>query len=313
MFIGFRYEVGTDYKIYLSIQNLISRLPWNQLTMVKWEYGALAFFKVTSIIFKDPKIIFVMLSLFTLFPIYKVNKIYSYKYLPYSIATFCFIFLPFSMNGMRQSIAMSFIILTVVCMLKDKKILTIISFLMAFMIHNTALIFLPYIIIAILFRKKNPSKYILLLTSIISILILFFGNKLIEFGFIENYSGYLQNVNAHDISWTALLFHIPILLLIFFFNKEKNKDNNLLNSFVISGIILDVIGTSAKYLSRISLYFTFFEILYIPIILDNIKDHSNKNIIKIMYMIYLIIYFILQFYVIGKHEIFPYKTWLFMG
>lgn len=310
MLIGCREDVGTDYNSYIYYYNFISNLNFNELSIVDWEYGALFIFKLTSILFKSSKAIMIVLAILTIYPIYKLNKLYDYKYLPYSVLTYCFIFLPFSMNGMRQAIAMSFIALAVGYLMKEENVKSILLIIIAYLFHKSAIIVIPYLALFMIKKGRKIERDYILITLMVSILILFFNDDLINLGFISEYDYYLENVSIENISFTALIFHIPIIMILLGFSNKEEKHLKLLKGLTISGIILDIIGTSKQYLSRIALYYTMFEILLIPILLQHIRNQTTKKFVSFLYICFLIIYFIYQFYILGRHEIFPYQTWL---
>ena len=52
LFIGLRYNVGTDYNSYLSMYNSISKIDnISTLLQIDWEIGALFLFKIVSLLF----------------------------------------------------------------------------------------------------------------------------------------------------------------------------------------------------------------------------------------------------------------------
>lgn len=310
LLIGCRESVGTDYDSYIYYYNFISNLNFDELNVVDWEYGAVLIFKLTSLIFSNEKFIMIVLGILTIYPLYKLNKLYDYKYLPYSILTYSLMLLPFSMNGMRQAIAMSFIALAVGYLMKENKLKSIISIIIALLFHKSAIIIIPYLILFMIKKGSKIERDYTLITLLISVVILFFNEYLINLGFISEYDYYLTDINIGNISLNSILFHIPIILIMLSFSNKEQNHLNLLKGLVISGIILDFIGTSKQYLSRISLYYTMFEILLIPMLIKHINNQTTKKIISFLYIIFLVIYFVYQFYILGRHEIFPYQTWM---
>ena len=304
---GLRYKVGTDYEAYLDYYNLIKYSSWKSLFLINWEYGALIIFKLASFLYETPTIMFFIIGFLNLYPLYRVNKLYEYKYLSYSILTFCCLFLPFCLNGMRQGIAMGFVLLSFMYLIEQKQIKSIIALVTAILFHKTAVLIIPYIIIYKLFKEKNFGKYCIVLSITLSIVILFFLKDFFAENDILTYSYYLNDININNISIKVMMFYIPVIILMLLFSKRKQLYHKVSSTLVVSGIFFDIIGTSAKYLTRISLYFTFFQILLLPYLIQNIKNNDTKKIIKVLYVVYLILYFIIQFYMMGKHEIFPYR------
>lgn len=309
--IGLRYEVGTDYNAYLSIYNNIKNISWNQIFQTKIEYGSFVIFKVTWLISKNQYTIFSVIGFLTLLPIYIANKEFDYKYLPYSILIFCMIYLPTCLNIMRQGIAIGFLCLSFVYIYKSKNRKAAIAAIIAILFHKSSFLLIPYEILYIFLKKKNYAKYSTILTLIISVIILFFFKELTGYMQLEEYNYVLKEINVERISYSSILFYLPILIIVCVF-KQKEKLFATLKSLYIDGIILHIVGTAAIYFYRISFYFTIFQIFLIPISIYNIKKRNTRLLVKILCIIYLLIYFVSQYYIHGKSEIFPYKTWLFM-
>ena len=309
LLIGLRYNVGTDYESYLRVYKIIRITPWNQLNNINMELGCKVLFKLISTFSKNDYIIFIFTGFLTIYPIYKLNKVLNYKYLPYSILTFCMLFLPFCLNGIRQGIALSFLCLSFTYLYKKEYKKTIISFVTGFLFHKSSLLFLPYEILYIIIKEKKYRKYSIMITIIISIAILFFFKDLMNVDELEKYTYLLKKISVENISLNSLFFYTPILIITLIY-KQKTTVYNILQSLFIDGIILHIVGTSAQFFYRISLYFTTYQIILIPYIIQNIKTKNSRITIKMIYIIYLIIYFVYFSYICGKHEIFPYDTWI---
>ena len=308
LFIGFRYNVGTDYDNYVNTYNIIKNLNFFELIDYDWELGGKVILKIASL-FNYDKLVFILIAVFNLLPIFMINKMYNYKYLAFSILTYNFLFLPFCMNGMRQGISMSFILYSMFLLLNNKRKNSIIFFILAFLFHKSCILFLPYYLCLLFDKTENKRKFMkqsIVITLSSSFLILFFLKSfLVEYGILK-YSSYINKIDTSNISFNVILSSIPILLIIFL-SKKNDYITNTLKPIVISGLIFYIVGTSAQYLYRIGLFFTYFEIFLVPYIINKIDDKKLKTLIYILYIIYLILYFWYQFYFVGQHEIFPYQ------
>lgn len=313
IFIGFRYYVGTDYKNYIIFYNNCKNLSIIDLFQVNWEKGALAILKIVSLFTQDGKYFFIPLAFLSIYPLFKSNKLFGYKYLPLSILIFNLIYLPFFMNGMRQGIAMSFVTYSILLILKKHKKRSIVNLIIAYLFHKSCLLFLPFYLIVFFDKSesnKKTFKYMILSSVLISLIILFFlKDYLLSLGILK-YSSYLNSIDVNNISFNYIFTYLPVIILLIAM-RYRDSTINTLKSLIISGYIFGIIGTTAKYLNRISLYFTFFEIILIPYMLANIKNKRTRIIITFLYILYIIIYFLYQYYVLGRNEIFPYQSWLF--
>ena len=315
IFIGFRYNVGTDYGNYLNDYQNVAMTSWSQLPSLKLELFVAALFKICSYIFIDPRLIFVALGFLLLYPIYKTNKIYDYKYLAYSVLTFCILFLPFGLNGMRQGIAMGFTLLACVRFMRNDVKTGIVDFIISVLFHTSAWIVLPYIVAIYVCRRWNIgfTKVNVLLTAFIAIAVLFFlGNILSGYGFTQ-YNYMLGNTDAEQISLRSLISYIPIVMLIFCLRggQEERFETVVMKNLTISGICLFVVGTSAQYLSRFGLYFIMPSVILLPKLIQGIRVKRTRLALKGLFVIYLIVFFVTQYAIHGYHGILPYQTWIF--
>lgn len=316
-FIGFRYNVGTDYDSYLKSYTTISEVSWSKLPSLRTELLVASIFKLCSYILWDARLIFVVLGFLMLWPIYKINKLYDYKYLAYSVLIYCVLFLPFGLNGMRQGIAMGFAMLSLVYMYRKKIKNGLISFVLAVLLHTSSLIILPYLVLIYFTERKNIKFSVLnlLLTAFISVAVLFFlNNFLLENGFSQ-YDYILGKINIERMSLNGAIMYAPILLLTLILrnNGIEKKEYSITKGLTISGAIFSIVGTAAQYLSRFSLFFLMPSIVLVPQLIQSIPKKNIRIILKCLLFIYLLIFFYVQYSLWGKHEILPYQTWIFGG
>lgn len=317
LFVGLRYRVGTDYDAYLRMYDRIGSTSWNSIWASGTELLLTLVFKICSSFLSEPRLIFVILAILLFAPLYLANKQFGYKYLAYSILTFCIMFLPFGMNGMRQGIAMSFVLLSFTYLMKDRTRGAVISLIIAVLFHTTALIVLPYFILFLIRKRKkiNTTFWSLVLTGALSIIVLFFLNSLFLNSGFSKYSYILGAVDLEKMNLFSVVLYLPLAAFTFFLYPRGKADETVQEhkDLMISGLVFQLIGSSAQYLSRFALYFLIFAIFLMPELLQHVSDKRIRVLAKIIYLIYLITYFIIQFAVMGTHEILPYQTWIFGG
>ena len=177
-FIGFRYDVGTDYDNYLRLYRRIKASTLEFAVSQKMEplFGVL--YWTFSKLFSIDYWIFFLHGILAVLPVYILNRIYGYKYLGYSVLIYCFLFLPFSLNGMRQGAAIGMILLAIVYLAEMKHWKAIISFFLATQLHRSAILVLPHLVVYYMCKKYkwNFAKLNLLLTIGVAFVVLFFLN-----------------------------------------------------------------------------------------------------------------------------------------
>ena len=220
IFVGCRYYVGTDYESYIDLYNTIATLDFSELYLVNMEIGPKLLFKLIYILFDNQYFIFIGLAFLSLYPLYKSNKLYDYKYLGYSILTYCFMFLPFSMNGMRQGVAMSFLVLSFVYLFKDKKINSLIVFIIAFLFHKSAILILPYLLLFMFNKGKSAEAYSILITMVLSVLLLFFNSAMLKIGIVSDYEYMIGGLDIDNMSFKSLFLFIPFIIIMISYNNK---------------------------------------------------------------------------------------------
>ena len=313
-FIGFRKNVGTDYKAYANTYLSVKDMEWQDLFHLRLEPFVGIIYKLFSALFSDYHWIYFMYGALALLPIYIANRLYNYKYLAFSMLAYCMFFLPFSLNGMRQGVAISFALLSFVLLIKERKKHAILSFILAVLFHNTTVIVVPFFLVSLLKKKeirKEIVYYILIAVAMIISMLTFLKSFLDEHE-LSSYGGYLSNMSYDNISFASIVSFLPVLIIIFLMARKYVKpieDVVRLRALFYIGMIFQIAGTLAQYANRIALFFLPSLILLVPIFLDSIKNPLVRYALKILFIIYFIAYFVVQFVIWGRHDIIPYETW----
>ena len=203
----------------------------------------------------------------------------------------------FFLTGFRQSFAIAICLIALEFALNRKLMGFILSILIAFSIHQTAIVFIPvYWIVKVGLTKRQA------LVDLVAILVLSQGiPRLISLGnevFDKNYQGnFVGNRLGGMIN---ILVGISVLVVMFYqSNRYKNPNhtaegmNNSIQS--LSGFFhLTTIGTGiyalrfqALVLERISLYFTPCLMILLPHIVNTSFTRDSKRIVKLVLVVIL--------------------------
>ena len=313
LLIGLRLNVGTDYNSYIADYEKIRAMSWGEAFSYRMEPFIVILYKTMSYIFAGwPYWIFIMYGVMALLPVYLANKVFNYKYLALSVLAFCLLYVPFIMNGMRQGVAVGFVLLSIALLSKSKTKLAIVSLIPAFLFHMSSLIVLPFLIVYLVCKKikKSYCAASLILAAIILCGIFVFGNTGL-------YGGYLAHASISSLSFKSLIAYFPIIVLAI--NCERKNVKNtikeggsgvLMSSNILCGICFQVIGTIAPFVNRLAFYFIPSFIFLAPIYLGSINNKRNRNIVMVIYVLYLLAFFIVEYVVWGRNNIIPYLTWV---
>ncbi len=330
---GFRYEVGSDYNGYINIFNSFLGKDFSQIWAGSGDIGEKLIMGTTAVLHGDVRLIFWIYALLTLYPIYKINKNSQFKYLAYSMLIFNLTILPVCMNIMRQGAAMSFVLLAFdYAMLDFKKRRPIICMGIAIALHTSALLMLPFLILYMLSKRRSKKTHILalLLALGISLSLTTIFKDVLDWAGLSGYDYMLNITKDLGLSFGYIMMNLPyyvmVLFVLFLYRKDqkrsrKDQKGNESDSFVvgtsftmlINGSIIEIASSFAKNLSRISHYFSIFQVILLPLALQNINRKESRIFAKVLCVSVLIVLFVVRCYVLGYYEIIPYKTWLFMG
>ena len=204
-----------------------------------------------------------------------------------TIGFICLGALTFSMNGMRQALAMSICLLGYEFVKKKKFILFLLTVILATLFHKTAFIFLiAYFIYNMKWNKINIS---LLLISLI-VFVLYVNKIAVVFDKLVD-KNYAEGDSFTKGGYVTVLIYLLCLGITLLNRNILKNDVNIRASFVLStfGLFLYL----ARYFStqiyeRASYYFFFF----ILILLSSIVDESeNKNLMRLIVIILSIFLF----------------------
>ncbi len=197
----------------------------------------------------------------------------------------------FSLTGLRQTMALALLLLSY-SYLKDRKLTKfILIVVIASLFHSSALIF---VVAYPLFNMKIGIKHAF---GVIGSLILatFFENLIREFILVLSWTDQLSEYANRDTSLTisGFIIQISIFLFCLFFKKgvliSDNRNLGLYN-LIFLGVIFQAFSTVIAEFFRISMFFSIYSIVLIPIAINTIKDNNIKVIVYLLVITALIAY-----------------------
>lgn len=307
---GFRFDVGTDYMMYNHRFTLIltNSQPFNYAILNMYLIRGFQALGLTN------QAIFLCYSGIILFGIYYFIEKLSYAkeisaLLFLSIGIFYFS----TMNEIREWVAVSLSLISVVHLVKKKYIKAIFFTIIGILFHFSAIIFL--FILPFLAKRYTKYNIGLMLIGIFSIATLI----PIVLAYTP-YNMYLTTLRFADHSsqlFVALYCVVLIFFLIYFkyFNHKYNMDRGLiilLNMNILSILIL-LIGyeLNIDFLSvmRVNMYFEMQLIILIPLFLVNLNNSKFKQLVFISIILFCTSYF---FYLVAfkgeMYKLVPYNA-----
>lgn len=322
LFGGLRYKVGADWDAYETLFNGVSSIE----EVVKSREEKL--YMMSNFLIKfifDSYGFFVFIFFLVAFSLkFYVIKLYSKDVFLSLIIYIYGVLLIYDFNGIRQGMAMSFIMLSIPYMLERRFGKFIFLIVIACFFHISAIVFLPFYFLSRI--EYSNKKLITIITLCILIAIplrsiiqnsLFYQLFMASESF-SHYSTYTDGDN-YQINTSILsvaLFQRLIIFFMFIASYDSMKiDSNLKlllrNGYFISIMIFLLLSFSDQFAARISFNYKLLEILMVPAILTAV---SNK------YIKVLLLFFFLILSVVGTERLIsvpygyllPYRNLLFI-
>ena len=202
-------------------------------------------------------------------------------------------FFNFSMHGVRQGLAIAFIMLAYFP-LKDKKLIKFLLLVfIATCFHKSAAIF----VIAYPFCRLGLNKRtIFLYLGLIGILLVT-GNDLIrQFAtevsvYDERFAGYA--ITEKSLSYAGIIqFSLFLILVLCNLNRfqSQDKDSSILITLLILAMIFQAFAIYIAEMFRVAMYFSIFLVLLVPRLLKTFPQNSRKTVTLIVCSL-LLLYF----------------------
>lgn len=275
---GQRWMTGTDFPNYL-------RYYVQDYTRNEWGYFSLqSFVRDNNLYFG---IIIFAIFLFTQINFYRFFTKFQYDGMLIFIFLISEIFFA-QMSQIRQYVAISFFINSYYHSYKDEKIKSLINLILSYSFHTSALFFVPLLFIKLPFNQK---KLGMILTTFF-ILPFIDVHVIFKLPFLSRYSHYVGGYFDVPLSFNHAIKYYTVLLILVFFSswayKLKSSRNNLL---IYNGIFyyMLIYGLSFHFapLFRVATFFQVFEIIFLVILANNLKnipEYLSKKVIALLFI-----------------------------
>lgn len=325
-----RYKIGYDYNMYATGFFYMHLDGFETLAYKDWEIGFVLLTKVLGLFLPDFFYYMAFFAIVSLVPaaifIYKNSEVPWISTVLY-VNTFLFFM---TMNFMRQSVAVSLVMLSWHFIKKKKFIPFLIVILIASLFHQTVLIMIPiYFIIKMQIKPKGVVIYAFFLLwfyisskDLINILTKFFHEEYNRSIFV-----------TEGISIVYAILPLVIALTAFFLSKftinTKNENKYLINMAFITALFF-ITAVRHGIIERLAYYTLIFTILLVPTIYKSIRqngfiigfekksnnpavttERSKKVAATIVLLIILAISYLSFYYGLNEnaHGVVPYNTW----
>lgn len=226
---------------------------------------------------KDYQLYISLISLFVTICFGRFIYQYSPNPLQSILYHFGLLFFTFHFSALKQSIAMTFLLLAFDQIVKQKPVKFLLIVLIAGQFHFPALVFLPAYWIA----KLRPGKSYLILLGTLLVVTYIFRNQIINF-MIELYRDTEANVDLSDVRFlrTKALIMVIIVTAAVIFRVPTNEDRiyNMLLLFMGLAIVFQTFCGYDNTFERLADYYFQFSVVFIPMVFD--KNANRKSLLS---------------------------------
>lgn len=296
-----RYGVGQDY--FYTYTKIFEKVIAGRADEAWGDIGYTLLNRLVAIFSSDYASIFVVTAIIFCFCILKSiynnseDQVMSSYLLVCSGYYFCFL------NGMRQMIAISIMMISLKYIKEHNGIKFALCVMIASLFHLTALIFIPVYFFNKLNLNNRKRLLIVLACYVLSGPLSILASKIIM---LTKYSWYISGAYSTErLGYISALMGIIILLFACIYGKEKDK---LLIDLQMIAVCINAFIGEIPLASRLVWIFGTSVIFLIPNVVKNIQNKTMRQFVIIgIYALYFL-YFIYTVGVKNSNNVLPYMT-----
>ncbi len=292
----FRYKYnGFEYFRNMSIQDAIHLNKDVGYVLLNKVVGS---FSDSFILFRN-LIYFFNITVFCIF-VYKNTNYYSFSIVLYLAVGY----LGFNFTIFRESIAVSFCIIGLMFLKKEKYFVFFLFILIAVSFHQTAILCLIYV--PLIKYKNNQRIFIKFFLFLIVLPIMFLSaNKILRLYQRNDYT----NIYTSGTGVALLVFFVIVFLEISVLFRHSINKHSIDYDLALSVLFFQILAVSFSLYNRCIQYFYPPLIVLISNCISEVKNKKNKLFLLFLFFLeFSILYF--KFLIDDLNDIVPYQSWL---
>lgn len=217
------------------------------------------------------------ITIISAFVIYVFGR-FIYRYSVSPVQSFVYYwglwFYTFNFSALKQSIAMSLILLAFDAVLERKLLRFLIIVFLAMQFHFPAAIFLP----AYFLIKLNPRRGFLVFVASAFLVVFFWRDEIMNFMLQFYYEG--ESFAGEDRFLTGKVTVMLLLVLFALFFKPPQKDNIVYSAslqFVAIATVIQLFSVYNNVFERLADYYFQFSVIFVPFIFD-VQGSKRRDI-----------------------------------
>lgn len=250
--------------------------------------------------------ILLVASFFTVFFVYYACSKLSVN-LSFSLLIFYCLFYFVSLNGVRQMLSASIILVGFTYLLNGKTVNFVIITLLAIGVHTSSF----FVLISLFFCKlKFLTKSKEILIPIICFILGFLGvDRLFEF--IYSYFGSYQQyaaASSYYVNWSigGILYNVLTMSIYIYILLSDKGENWKMKQLYFLYVCFSLLFLNSIIFQRLALTFGFIQMIYYPYVING--QNKRKKQIILVCVLFLIFYNFFNSLLRGFNEIIPYNV-----
>ena len=299
------WNVGGDSFNYKYMFEVVSSLNLSQVIQyAKTDPFFFIFLKALSCISGNYTFLFSIVSAFFVITVWTFIYRYSDDPVLSIIILLAFNLYQFSLTGMRQTIAMGFIVLSLIETKKQRRFLPYLCIIIGSLFHASAFIFIIIPLMRQITITTAMLRFSSLLLAVVFILRRAIASIFIIFIRERGYNLSLSNSGATMMFVIAVLYGMAIVFLKEY--SKTDKDYSILYYMGWFAVFFEILVTSQNIFFRAAFYFLISYVILIPNLISRVKSRNSRLILKSSMYILMSAQYLL--FTIGSCHILPYTT-----
>jgi len=299
-------SVGIDSEAYSYLFYQVKGRSWERLYYYypkeTWFY---IFMKLLTIISSDHQILFAVTGIIFAYAISHFIYRYSKNCMLSFVMLIPMMYFSFTLTGLRQTIALSIMLLSIDLIVKRKVLYFILSVWIASNFHQSAFLFLPAYFLT---SKKVTDVRIIVYALAAPIVFVFRGQiaSIIQRFLYSSYSIEIEYQNTGG--WTTLFIYFLIVFVSTIFKSISNREDKnfpFFYSMMFVGMCVQMFVPLQPNIFRVSMYYNIASIILIPLIISAQKEAIIRIFVYVLFFVLMgIQYYVFTFNAAGIN---PYR------
>lgn len=299
---GLRHiSIGADTEAYANAFERVKSTSWSRIFSNIWDYlfngleikdpGYPLFEKIFQIFCGDYQVYLVFIA--TIFTslmavwIYKNSAMPEFSFILYSVLFYSF----YAVTGHRQTIATALIVFWGYKYIKERKLVKflILAFI-AFLLHKSSLVFIPFYFIA---NIPITIPYVIIALVVLATIVVL-GRPI--YGAIAEWMGYSEEQTMYEgggaETYAVILILVSVVtLLCYYFYKDRTEKATHIFNITLLTLMSSFLVIQNQGFMRIQQYYSLFIMITFPEVILSF-DKKGRTLVYVGTVAFLILYLI---------------------